>query len=582
MVSKRMNEGITMNVRCSNTPNNEAEALSGHAELNGEKLTNVPNWNLINWHSVKMHVNRIQVRITKAVIKEDWNLVKRLSYLLTHSHFAKLLAVRKVIQNKGKRTAGIDGEFWSTPVSKVNAARSLSDKRYKARPLKRIFIEKYGSDKKRPLGIPTMYDRAMQALYALALDPIAEVTADDRSFGFRKFRSTHDACEQIFVNLTKKSSAQWILEGDIKGCFDNISHQWLLDNIPMDKSILKQFLKAGFVYENSLFPTKAGTPQGGIISPILANMTLDGIESLLVDKYHKTKYGRVDVKVAAKYKVNFVRYADDFIVTANTKEIAEEAKELIKNFLMDKGLELSDEKTLITHIDNGFDFLGWNFRKYKGKLLTKPSKKSIQKVTEKISNTIKDGKTLTQEVLIDKLNPIITGWSNYHQGVSAKETFSMLDNRIWNMLWKWAKRRHPMKSRTWVRHKYWHPKGTRKWVFSTKRNQLKLMSDKRIVRNTQIKLDKNPYTDIEYFVERKYKQGSKKLSGRFKTVWKNQKGKCPFCNLSIDINNGGEERPLHHKNGNHDDYRTPNLVYLHVHCHRQYHATNPKSKTTVA
>ncbi|MCM1988046.1 group II intron reverse transcriptase/maturase [Methanococcoides seepicolus] len=565
-----------MNVSDSTTPNNEAEAFSGHAELNGEKLTDRYKWNLINWKSIESHINRIQVRITKAVINGNWNLVKRLSYLLTHSHYAKLLAVRKVIQNKGKRTAGIDGELWSTPKSKMNAVLSLSDKHYKARPLKRVFIEKYGSDKKRPLGIPTMYDRAMQALYALALDPIAEATADDRSFGFRKFRSTQDACSQIFATISKKASAQWILEGDIKGCFDNISHQWLIDNIPMDKSILKQFLKAGFVYENSLFPTKAGTPQGGIISPILANMTLDGIESMLIDKYHRSTRGKICVKTASKYKVNFVRYADDFIVTAKTKEIAEEARGLIKNFLTDKGLELSDEKTLITHVDDGFDFLGWNFRKYKGTLLIKPSKKSIQKVTEKISNAIKDGKTLTQEVLIDTLNPIITGWSNYHQGVSAKETFNLIDFKIWNMLWKWAKRRHPKKSRTWIAHKYWHTNGKRNWVFSTKKNQLKLMIDKMIVRQFWLSLDKNPYTDTVYFIERKFNQGSKKLSGKFKAVWKNQKGKCPFCNLLIDINNGGEERPLHHKNGNHDDYRTSNLAYAHVHCHRQYHANNPK------
>ena len=558
-----------MNVRYSNTPKSE-------------KLTDMPNWNNTNWNSVEMHINRIQVRITKAVIKGNWNLVKRLSYLLTHSHYAKLLAVRKVIQNKGKRTAGIDGELWSTPVSKIKAALNLSDKKYKAKPLKRIFIEKYGSDKKRPLGIPTMYDRAMQALYVLALDPIAEVTADDRSFGFRKFRSTHDACGQIFGIMSQKTSAQWILEGDIKGCFDNINHQWLLDNIPMDKSILKQFLKAGFVYKNSLFPTKAGTPQGGIISPILANMTLDGIESILVDKYHRGKNSKINVHQTGKHKVNFVRYADDFIVTAKTKEIAEEIKKLIKNFLTDKGLELSDEKTSITHIDIGFDFLGWNFRKYKGKLFIKPSKKSIQKVTDKISNTIKDGKSWTQEGLIITLNPIITGWSNYHQGVVSKDIFHSIDNQIWNMLWKWAKRRHPNKSNTWVIHKYWHTRGKKKWVFSTKKNQLKSLSDKRIVRHIRLTLDKNPYLDAEYFIERKFKQGIKKLSGKFKTVWKNQNGKCPFCKLLIDINNGGEERHLHHKNENHNDNRISNLVYMHVHCHRQYHANNPKSKTSAA
>jgi RNA-directed DNA polymerase len=183
---------------------------------------------------------------------------------------------------------------------------------------------------------------------------------------------------------------------------------------------------------------------------------------------------------------------------------------------------------------------------------------------------------VTQEVLISNLNPIITGWSNYHQGVVSKETFQLLDFKLWNMLWKWAKRRHPMKSKYWIAHKYWHSKRTKKWVFSTKVNQLKRMSDKRIVRNPQIKLDKNPYTDTEYFVERKYKQGIKKLSGKFKTIWLNQIGKCHFCKILIDINNGGEERPLHHKNGNHNDNRITNLVYTHVYCHRQYHANNPK------
>src|SRR5665811_556284 len=272
----------------------------------------------------------------------------------------------------------------------------LTDKKYVAKPLKRVFIEKPGKKKKRPLGIPTMYDRAMQSLYALALEPIAEVTGDRTSFGFRKYRSTHDAREQIFVCMCRKDSPEWVLEGDIKGCFDNINHQWLIANIPMDKSVLKQFLKAGYIFERQLFPTEAGTPQGGIISPILANITLDGIEKLLEDKYHTNKIGRIDSNHAAKYKVNFSRYADDFIVTAKTEEIAKEVKELIKVFLKDRGLELSDEKTLITHIDNGFDFLGWNFRKYNDKLLVKPSKKSIDKVTEKISNIIDTGKAWKQ------------------------------------------------------------------------------------------------------------------------------------------------------------------------------------------
>ncbi len=507
-----------MNVRNSNT-------------LKGEKLTNMqlkPQWNITDWKKVEKHVNRLQARITKAVKQGKWYLVKRLQYVLTHSYYAKLLATRNTTQNKGKRTAGIDGETWSSPETKMNAALGLTDKRYKAKPLRRVYIEKYGSKKKRPLGIPTMHDRAMQSLYALALDPIAEATGDKTSFGFRKFRSTHDACGRIFQCMCRKDSPEWVLEGDIKGCFDNINHQWLLDNIPMDKSILKQFLNAGYVYNHQLFPTVAGTPQGGIISPILANITLDGIEEILTDKYRRSKSGKLNGNQASKHKVNFARYADDFIVTAKTEVIAKEVKELIKNFLKNRGLELSDEKTLITHIDTGFDFLGWNFRKYNDKLLVKPSKKSIDKVTEKISNTIKQRKAWTQEALIDSLNPIITGWANYHQPVVSKRIFNKIDSTIWNMLWNWAKRRHPMKSKPWIADKYWHEVGNRNWVFSTGSKQLKNLSDTKIVRHINLKLDKNPYLDKNYFVSRKIKQGVINLTGTTK-----KDGIDTFKNLSI-------------------------------------------------
>jgi RNA-directed DNA polymerase len=488
-----------------------------------EKLVNKQlkdQWDNIDWKEVEVHVNRLQARIAKAVKDGIWHLVKRLQYLLTNSFYAKLLAVRKVNLNRGKRTAGIDGETWSSPQSKMRAALSLTDIKYEAKPLKRVFIEKPGKKKKRPLGIPTMYDRSMQSLYAMALEPIAEIKGDRTSFGFRKFRSTHDACEQAFLYLCKKNSPVWVLEGDIKGCFDNISHQWLLENIPMDKSILKQFLKAGYIFNRQLFPTEAGTPQGGIISPILANMALDGIENLLAEKYHKTKSGKICKVHSAKYKVNFCRYADDFIVTAKTEEIAKEIKELIQDFLKDRGLELSDEKTLITHIDNGFDFLGWNFRKYNCKLLVKPSKKSMDKFTEKISETIKEGKAWKQETIIDFLNPIITGWANYHQPVVSSEIFHKLDSRIWSMLWHWAKRRHPEKSNTWIADKYWHSIGNKNWVFSDGNKQLKFLSDTRIVRHIKLKLDMNPHLDKDYFVSRKLKLRVRKLTGVAKNICK--------------------------------------------------------------
>ena len=499
-----------MNVSSSITP------------ITGERLTDIQPkflWTDVNWKKVEKYVNRLQTRITKAVKQGKWHLVKRLQYLLTHSLYAKLLAVKKVTQNRGKRTVGIDGAKWTTPNAKMNAAFRLSDKRYKAKPLRRVYIPKPGSAKKRPLSIPTMHDRAMQTLYALALSPVAEATADPRSFGFRKYRSAHDACEYAFACLSTKDSAQWVLEGDIKGCFDNISHDWLLENILMDKTILKQFLKAGFVYNRHLNPNKAGTPQGGIISPLLANMTLDGLEMAIASRWHVTKSGIIDKGSCNPHKVNFVRYADDFIVTAVSEETAEEIAELIKGFLKERGLELAEEKTQITHIDDGFDFLGWNFRKYKGRLLIKPSKKSIDNVTRKISDVIKRAKAWKQENLIDALNPIIIGWSNYHRSVVSAEVFKTLDHRMWNMLWRWAKRRHPEKSRTWVARKYWHSDGSRSWVFSTDRNRLKLFSDTKIVRHTSLKLDKNPYLYSEYFKLRKLRQKALNLTEWCKTRW---------------------------------------------------------------
>lgn len=260
-----------MNGNGSTTGHKSPERLPDAAALEYQ-------WKSIDWKKAEAEVNRLQTRIAKATQEKKWNTVKRLQYLLTHSYYAKALAVRKVTTNKGKKTPGVDGEVWSTPAAKMRGVLTLTDKGYQAKPLRRVFIEKKGKKAKRPLGIPCMYDRAMQALYALALDPVSETTADTKSFGFRKGRCAQDACECIFTALSRSFSPQWVLEGDIKGCFDHISHDWLVEHIPMDKSVLKQFLKAGFVFREELFPTDEGTPQGGVISPILANMALDGMQ----------------------------------------------------------------------------------------------------------------------------------------------------------------------------------------------------------------------------------------------------------------------------------------------------------------
>jgi RNA-directed DNA polymerase len=447
-------------------------------------------WNSIDWIAIKFRVNRLQTRIAKATQNKNWNLVKRLMYLLTHSYFTKLLAVRIVTQNHGKRTAGVDGKLCTTASDKMQAAISLTDKHYHAHPLHRIYIPKPGKSTKRPLSIPTMSDRAMQTLYALALQPVAETTADTRSFGFRLFKCAQDASIYAFRCLWQDTSSPWILEGDIKGCFDNISHSWLKNNIPIDRSILSQFLKSGFIFDDTFYHTDKGAPQGSPISPLLANMTLDGIEKLLKERL-------------PKMKVYFIRYSDDFLVITPSKEIADEVREIIHDFLAIRGLELSPEKTVITHIDDGFDFLGWNFRKYKGKLLIKPSQKSIKSITQNLKTIVNKAKSWTQNELIKTLNPVIRGWANYHRHIVAKDTFSKLDSYLWEITWRWGKRRHPNKGHKWVANKYWTSEGTRNWIFKTKESELLKFSDAQIRRHSLLKLDANPYLNRNYFLKRK-------------------------------------------------------------------------------
>ena len=528
-----------MNGNCSTTGRNSPERLPDTVQLEHQ-------WKSIDWKKAEAEVSRLQARIAKATQEKKWNTVKRLQYLLSHSYYAKALAVRKVTTNKGKHTPGIDKELWNTPAVKMRNVLILTDKGYKAKPLRRVFIEKPGKKKKRPLGIPCMYDRAMQALYALALDPVSETTADEKSFGFRRGRSAQDACEYIFTALSRRTSPEWVLEGDIKGCFDHISHDWLIDHIPMDKSVLKQFLKAGFVFQNELFPNDEGTPQGGVISPILANMALDGMQKVLSDRFHTNRLGKIDLRFKNAHKVNLVRSADDFLCT--------------------RGLELSEEKTLITHVDDGFDMLGWTFRRFKEKLIVKPSKKSVKALNASLHNTVLErGKAWRQEDLIRVLNRQLRGWANYHQSVCAKDAFSRTDHILYEMLWRWAKRRHPKKNRKWITANYWYSKGLRNWVFSTKNAELIRLGEVPIIRHTKVRMSANPYLDSEYFIQRKIQNGMKRLSGRFKKIWRNQNGCCYHCGQPMEIS---DEREIFYKipksMGGKDD--VPNMAYVHKYC----------------
>ncbi|WP_354675259.1 group II intron reverse transcriptase/maturase [Cupriavidus alkaliphilus] len=419
-------------------------------------------WDQANWSQIEAEVKRLQVRIAKATREGRYGKVKALQRLLTRSHSGKMWAVKRVTENRGKRTPGVDGRIWPSPAVRWNGMLSLRHRGYRAMPLRRVYIPK-SNGKKRPLGIPCMRCRAMQALWKLALEPVAETLADVNSYGFRPKRSTADAIEQCFKVLAKRASPEWILEGDIRGCFDNFSHSWFLENIPMDKGVLRKWLQAGYIDEGTLFESRAGTPQGGVISPVIANMALDGLEAAVHASVGTSKLAR------SKAQLNVVRYADDFVVTGVSKDVLESrVLPAVRQFMAARGLELSEEKTRITSIVEGFDFLGQNVRKYGGKLLIKPAKKGIKSLLYKVREVIKGNASVTQEVLIRRLNPIIRGWAMYHRHVVAKATFSTIDSHIWHLLWQWARRRHPTKGARWVRQRYFRRDGHRSWDFATK------------------------------------------------------------------------------------------------------------------
>lgn len=423
-------------------------------------------WERIPWGEHARRVRRLQERIVKATREGRWGKVKSLQWLLTHSRSGRALAVNRVTENKGKHTPGVDGAIWQHPATKYRAIGTLRRHNYRPQPLRRVYIPK-SNGKLRPLGIPTMKDRAMQALYLLALAPVAETLADPNSYGFRVGRSTADAIEECFVLLGRPDAAEWVLEGDIKGCFDHISHRWMLHHIPTDPEILRKWLRCGYVEGRQWLATDEGTPQGGIISPTLANMTLDGLELLLKQTFPR-KWARGSTHLRHP-KVHLVRYADDFIVTGASRELLEnEVRPLIESFLRERGLTLSAEKTTITHINDGFDFLGQNLRKFGGKLLIRPSKKNTQAFLDKVRGIVRENRSAAQDRLIWQLNPVIRGWVGYHRHVTATNAFKRIDGAIWKALWFWAKRRHRHRAQQWIASRYWHTIGPRTWAFAAR------------------------------------------------------------------------------------------------------------------
>lgn len=472
-------------------------------------------WDSIKWNKAASGVRRLQMRIAKAMREKHFGKVKALQRLLTHSFYGKSMAVKRVVQNKGGKSPGIDGIVWRTKRQRMQAILSIKRSGYKAKPLRRIYIPKKSDKAKRPLSIPCVDDRAMQALHLLSLEPVAETMADKNSYGFRQKRSTADAIAQGFICLSGKNSAQWIFEGDIKSFFDRMSFGWLEKNVIMDKVILKKFLHVGYIEKTKLETTTQGLPQGGLASPALALIALSGLEKRLA----------TEIADRRRKKINLISYADDFVITGRSKAVLEnKVVPIVENFLGERGLELSKEKSRITNISQGFNFLGFNVRKYgkdKQKLLIKPSKASIKSFLDSVKSTIKTLPELTAEGLIKLLNPKIIGWCNYYRHSVASRVFSYIDDQIHKMIWRSLRKKHRNKGQRWIYQKYFKRYGsTRAWQFHAKVKEdkqnsdyldLKLASDIKIRRHIKIKADANPYNPsyFDYFKKRdKYKMVS--------------------------------------------------------------------------
>jgi len=564
--------------------------MSAAEMLAGAAPERVPDWHSIEWKKVWRTVRRLQARIVKAVAEGRWNKVKALVYLLTHSFSGRALAILRVVSNSGAKTAGVDGILWNTPEAKSAAFATLRRHGYQPQPLRRVSIPK-SNGKVRGLGIPTMTDRTMQALHLLGLDPIAESQADGHSYGFRRERRCADALAQTHVLLSHRHGPQWILEGDIKACFDKISHEWLLRQVPMDRQMLGKWLKAGFLEKHAWFATTEGTPQGGIISPALANWTLDGLQRLLAERFASTPRGQ------GKSKVHLVRYADDFLITGTSKALLrDQVQPLVTHFLKQRGLALSHEKTQITHVEAGFDFLGQNVRRYRcGKVLTKPSSKNVKTFLAKIRETIDSSGSLTAGEMIRRLNQQIKGWTMYHRYAASKRTFTHVDHRTFQMVWRWCRRRHPKKSRKWIKDRYFQRDGHRHWIFTgTLHDQkgqgrpIQLMgaAQVRIIRYVKIRSEVNPYDPKwELYLEARLGwQLTQTLAGRSRIeyLWKEQKGRCRVCGQPLRI--AEEDCQIHHRiwrsRGGEDT--ADNMELLHANCHRQIHVQEIRTEAAAS
>ena len=551
-------------------------------------------WNAIPWRQLEVRVFKLQRRIYQATTRGEGKKAHRLQKLLASSWSAKSLAVRRVTQeNTGKKTAGVDGVKNLTPPQRLHLISDL-DLHTPAKPVRRVWIAKPGKPEQRPLGIPIMHDRATQALVKLAAEPEWEAQFEPNSFGFRPGRSCQDALQQIFLTIQRRP--RYVLDADIASCFDKIDQAALLEKIhtsPHFARPIKEWLKAGVVDRGIFMPTDQGTPQGGVLSPLLANIALHGLE----DAVQKTRGPATIVKGGKRVTNNVycIRYADDFVVFHNTWEGIQRCKEAIQEWLQGMGLTLKDAKTRFAHTleakeecggNVGFDFLGFTVRQFpvgkdqtkthaSYKTIIKPSKNSIHRHYQALAAVIEGMKAAPIDDVIRALNPTIVGWCNYYKNAVSTRAFQKLDHMLWYKIFSWAKRKHPQKSAKWVFEKY-HKRTGKAWSIAGNTHVLRKHGDTPIERHTPLHRGASPYDgNWSYWGTRRGKYiGLDTARGK---LLKHQGGRCTHCQLFFTVD---DKLEIHHADGNHKNRKFDNLRLLHRICHDLVHGKRGKQCTT--
>ena len=548
-------------------------------------------WNNKPWRKLAHHVYRIQKRIDRASQREDVRTVQKLEKLLMKSNAARLLAVRRVTQdNQGKKTAGIDGIKSVTPARRLIMADRIHPKhwkRHKAKPVRRVWIPKPGKAERRPLGIPTMLDRSKQALAKMAREPEWEAKFEPNSYGFRPGRSCQDAIAAIFLAIRYKP--KFVVDADIKGCFDNINHEALLRKLHTPTILshaIKGWLRAGVMEGVDFSPTKRGTPQGGVISPLLANIALHGLEEAITKGYKRTEE-----------QPFLIRYADDFIVLHSDKDKIDQLAGSITAQLAKMGLSLSPTKTRVTHTltpyqeNVGFDFLGFSIRQFPVgkthtgrstngqplgfKTIIKPSKESVKQHLAQTKKRLRQLRSRPQWQVIKELNPVTRGWTNYYRAVVSSKVFNGCDNVLWHQLRRWSRARHPNKGSQWIRRKYWKTEGNRHGVFATPEGaKLRWHRDTHIRRHVKVKGEASPYNGHLLYWSQRLKTHPL-LTGTLAKALQRQNGRCGWCGLLFTDEDMIE---IDHRDRNRNNNVSTNLFALHRHCHDERHAKDAEDR----